>query len=94
MTSAGTSLRVVKLEHTIVWAIFASSILAIPVLAWLDFDRQATALILLVLVEVLVLGRRDASHSDFFGFEQGSCTSRGAVPARTGFRARCSAAIA
>jgi hypothetical protein len=35
MTSAENSLRLVKLGHTIIWAIFAGSILAIPVLAWL-----------------------------------------------------------
>lgn len=59
MTSAGNSLRPVKLGHTLVWAIFAACILAIPVLAWLGHDRQATALILLVLVEVLVLMAND-----------------------------------
>ena len=41
MTTAGNSLRLVKLGHTIVWAIFAACILAIPVLAWLGHDRQA-----------------------------------------------------
>jgi hypothetical protein len=35
MTSAENSLRLVKLGHAIIWAIFAGSILAIPVLAWL-----------------------------------------------------------
>ncbi len=55
MTSAENSLRLVKLGHTIIWAIFAGSVLAIPVLAWLGHDRQASALILLIFVEVLVL---------------------------------------
>ena len=55
MTSAGNSLRLVKIAHTIVWALFAACVLAIPVLAWLGHDRQASALILVVLVEVLVL---------------------------------------
>ena len=59
MTPAGKSLRLVKLGHTLVWAIFAACILAIPLLAWLGHDRQATALILLVLVEVLVLMAND-----------------------------------
>lgn len=55
MTAAGNSLRLVKLAHTIVWALFAACILAIPLLAWLGHDRQASLLILVVLVEVLVL---------------------------------------
>jgi hypothetical protein len=49
------SLRLVKIAHTIVWAIFAACILAIPVLAWFGYDLQAGALILVVFVEVLVL---------------------------------------
>lgn len=59
MISAGSSLRLVKLGHTLVWAIFAACILAIPVLAWLGYDRQAALLILVVLVEVLVLVAND-----------------------------------
>jgi hypothetical protein len=55
MTSPENSLRLVKLGHTIIWAIFAGSILAIPVLGWLGHDRQAGALIVLIFVEVLVL---------------------------------------
>jgi hypothetical protein len=55
MTSAGASLRLVKLAHTIVWAIFAGCIVAIPPLALLGRERLAGALVLLVLVEVLVL---------------------------------------
>ena len=55
MTPAGNSLRLVKLAHTIVWAIFAACIVAIPALAWLGHERQAGVLILVVLVEVLVL---------------------------------------
>ena len=55
MTSTGNSLRLVKLGHTIVWAIFAACILAIPALAWLGHERPASLLILVVLVEVIVL---------------------------------------
>jgi hypothetical protein len=33
-TTAANVLRAVKLVHTMVWAFFATSILAIPVLAW------------------------------------------------------------
>jgi hypothetical protein len=55
MTSARHSLRLVKVAHTIVWAIFAACIMAVPVLAWLGHDRQAGVLIMVVLVELLVL---------------------------------------
>ena len=53
--SHAAALRLVKTAHTIVWAIFAGSIVAIPALAWFGHERQAAALIMLVLVEVLVL---------------------------------------
>ncbi len=49
------SLRVIKTVHTVVWAFFAGSILAIPVLAWLERLGAAFLLIGVVLVEVLVL---------------------------------------
>ncbi|MCC6782157.1 MAG: hypothetical protein IT457_04900 [Planctomycetes bacterium] len=49
------SLRAVKLLHTALWAFFAGSILAIPVLAWLGQFGTAFALIAAVLVEVAVL---------------------------------------
>lgn len=55
MISQLTKLRFIKLTHTIIWALFAGSILAIPVLAWFDEWRIAGFLILLVLVECLVL---------------------------------------
>ncbi|HEY7641707.1 MAG TPA: hypothetical protein VH814_18395 [Steroidobacteraceae bacterium] len=55
MTSAHNSLRLVKVAHTIVWAIFAACIIAIPVLAWFGHDQQASMLIMVVLVELLVL---------------------------------------
>jgi hypothetical protein len=53
--SAARALRVVKLLHTFVWAFFAISILSIPVLAWWQEYWYASALIAVVLVEVLVL---------------------------------------
>lgn len=53
--SAATSLRRVKIVHTLVWAFFAVSILAIPVFAWARELRQAGILIGIVLFEVLVL---------------------------------------
>jgi len=49
------SLSFVKLLHTFVWAVLAGCVVAIPVLALLGYDREAVALILVVLVEVLVL---------------------------------------
>lgn len=55
MTRSVTRLRVVKAVHTLVWAFFAGSILAIPVLAWGGHLRQAVLVVSVVLVEVLVL---------------------------------------
>ena len=49
------ALRAVKLLHTVVWAFFAASIVAIPVLAWRDEWVVATVLIALVFIEVSVL---------------------------------------
>lgn len=53
--SATSALRLVKVLHTAVWAFFATSILAIPVLAWVGQYRYAGALIAVVLLEVMVL---------------------------------------
>jgi hypothetical protein len=50
-----SSLRIVKLVHTVVWAFFATSIVAIPVLAAAGMYRAAFILISIVFVEVLVL---------------------------------------
>ena len=59
MTSAGNCLRLVKLAHTVVWAILAGCVVAIPALAWLGRDGAARILILVVLAEVLVLIAND-----------------------------------
>ena len=48
-------LRLVKLVHTIVWAFFATCIVAIPLLAVRDRLGAAWTLAAVVLVEVLVL---------------------------------------
>lgn len=48
-------LRAIRLVHTIVWAIFAISIFAIPVCAWTERFVAAFFLIGLVLVECIVL---------------------------------------
>lgn len=50
-----SSLRTIKLVHTIVWAFFVASMIAIPALAAGGLYRQAFAFIAIVLVEVLVL---------------------------------------
>ena len=50
-----TSLRLVKIVHTLVWAVFASCVVAIPVAAWRGELAWAFALVALVLVEVGVL---------------------------------------
>ena len=48
-------LRMVKMVHTIIWAILAACILAIPVFGWAEMYRQALWLTGIVLVEILVL---------------------------------------
>jgi hypothetical protein len=56
-TSPGAAARlvVVKVVHTIVWAIFAACIVAIPVASALGEHRLAAWLVAIVAVEVLVL---------------------------------------
>ena len=49
------ALRLVKTVHTVVWAIFAGAIIAIPILSWAGFWSSAAVLTALVLVECLVL---------------------------------------
>lgn len=59
MTDAGIqtagALRAVKVVHTLVWAVFAGAIVAIPVAAWRGRFAIAAGLIGFVLLEVLVL---------------------------------------
>jgi hypothetical protein len=55
MLQPSVALRLVKTIHTVVWAVFAGAILAIPLLAWYGFWFSAAALIALVLVECAVL---------------------------------------
>jgi hypothetical protein len=50
-----TKLRLVKLLHTAVWALFAGCILAIPAFTFADDLRASAVLIAIVLVEVAVL---------------------------------------
>jgi len=48
-------LRAIRLAHTIVWALFAGCIVAIPVVAWRGELRVAGWLIAIVAGEVMVL---------------------------------------
>jgi hypothetical protein len=49
------SLQTVKLVHTLVWALFAGCIIALPIAAWRNDLRAAMILIVIVALEVLVL---------------------------------------
>jgi hypothetical protein len=50
------ALRAIKMLHTLVWAIFAGAILAIPFAAWQNDFAWVAILAATVLVEVIVLG--------------------------------------
>ncbi len=52
---ATAALRVVKVVHTLVWALFAGCIVALPIVAWRKHLDGALALIAIVGLEVLVL---------------------------------------
>ena len=49
------TLRAIKVTHTVVWTIFASCVVAIPILTWRADYRHSAILIGIVFVEVLVL---------------------------------------
>ena len=53
--SPQTTLRAVKVIHTIAWAFFAGCILVIPVLAWRGQFGTALVLIAIVFVEVGII---------------------------------------
>jgi len=55
MTSNALKLTAIKTLHTVVWAVFASSIVAIPVCAYLGLLSYAWYLIGFVMIEVVVL---------------------------------------
>lgn len=55
VTLAARTLHVIKLAHTVVWAVFAGSIVAIPIAAWVEAWRVAGFLIALVSMECLIL---------------------------------------
>jgi hypothetical protein len=54
-SDAARSLRLVKVLHTLVWALFAGCILAIPVVAWSGDVAHAGVLAAIVFVEVGIL---------------------------------------
>jgi len=53
--TASGKLRVVKGLHTVVWALLAGSIVAIPVLAWAEAWSVVAVLVTVVLAECAVL---------------------------------------
>jgi hypothetical protein len=55
MPSQTVKLRIIKISHTLIWALFTGSILAIPVLAWFDKWALTGILILFVLLECVIL---------------------------------------
>ena len=56
---ARSALRVIRLFHTIVWALFVAVIVAIPVLAWQGRFGLFLFLVALVLGEVAVLAANE-----------------------------------
>lgn len=49
------ALRAVKIVHTVIWALFAGCVVAIPVAAALGHLRIAAALAAVVMIEVVIL---------------------------------------
>jgi hypothetical protein len=49
------ALRMIKVFHTLVWALFAGAVLAIPVATWRSEFTWVAGLIAVVLVEVAIL---------------------------------------
>jgi hypothetical protein len=50
-----STLRTIKLAHTLIWALFAGCIVAIPYFVWSRRLQVAVALIVVVMLEVIVL---------------------------------------
>ena len=56
MTTPGRSaLTIIKLAHTLVWALFAGCVIALPVLSWIGELRYAAVCAVVVALEVVVL---------------------------------------
>ena len=54
-------LRIIKVTHTLAWAIFAGCILAIPAYTWMGNFKVAAILCAVVFVEVLILAANNWS---------------------------------
>ena len=59
MMRGRAALRAVKVVHTLVWALFAGCIIALPVTAWRGRLDAALVLTAIVSVEILVLAAND-----------------------------------
>lgn len=55
MSSERNALRTVKIAHTVIWAFFAGSIVAIPIYSLMQEHQVALAFIAIVAIEVLIL---------------------------------------
>lgn len=55
MLDAASKLNMVKMAHTVIWAVLAGCVLAIPFLAASGNIRAATWLIAIIMLEVVVL---------------------------------------
>jgi hypothetical protein len=53
--SSSSYLRTIKAVHTIIWAIFATCILAIPAFGWAEMYWHVFWLTSIVIVEILIL---------------------------------------
>ncbi len=53
--TAGRTLFLIRLLHTVVWFLFVACIIGIPLSAWLGMFQVSFALIVAVTVEVIVL---------------------------------------
>jgi len=54
--AASAALRAVKTTHTLIWALFAGCIVAIPFSGWFERYDRVAVLAGIVLIEVLVIG--------------------------------------
>jgi hypothetical protein len=50
-----TRLVLIRLVHTLVWALFAGCVVALPVLAWMGSVRGAAICAAIVAIEILIL---------------------------------------
>ena len=55
MFRTGTALHAIKVLHTAAWAVFASAIVALPIVAWRGAFHVAFGLIGLISIELVIL---------------------------------------